>query len=112
MKRDIILHRVKEYIVYSVYRSIGFSEYITDAFINWSLTRNLINCSSKERIEIFAKLTTRSFLCIFVTNLIFEKIVEPFAFALFNDLNLSILFYPFCVFMAWKSLNNICDDFS
>ena len=109
--------KIKEFVSYAVFESFPFIEYIADAFINWSLTQKLVNNSSntdifEERLRLFITVTLSSFFCIFVSGLIFTKLIKPLAVALFNNCNLPILIYPFCVFAAWRSFNKICDDFS
>ncbi len=117
LKGSPVLSKVKEFVSYIVFDTYPFVEYIADAFLNWSLTRKITNIDSntdirEERLKLFITVTVRSCLYIFATSLIYSKLIEPLAVALFNDCNLPIWIYPFCLFAAWRSLNKICDDFS
>ena len=100
LKGYFMFSKIKEFVSYAVFESFPFTEYIADAFLNWSLTQKLVNNSRntdifEERLRLFITVTLRSFFCIFVSGLIFTKLIKPLATALFNDCNLQFGFTHF-----------------
>lgn len=109
--------KINEFVFYIVFESFPCTEYIVEALLNWELTQKLINNSRngsrlEERLISFIIVTIRSFLYIFITSIIFVKIIESIAVDLFKDYNLPTWSCPFFIFVAWKSFNEIFDDFS
>lgn len=112
-----MFYKIKEFVFYVIFESFPFTEYVTEALLNWRLTKKLINNNRngnrlEERLRVFIIVTIRSFLHIFITSIIFVKIIESIAVDLFKDYNLPTWSCPFFIFVAWKSFNEICDDFS